>query len=172
MSAMHCWLDQCLVYLRALQVLAVRDGYDAVIFLVVGRHHDCPGRLGRLFDAARFVAFLPVVARMVEYRHLLSASCQAFLNQGADQFRVRVAGQFRRAVPSDIRFNHYFLSFLHILLDAPERFQRFVEHHRRLAAHDGHHVRHGFDGHGVVHQGRTQPFEVEGQRRTSQCACP
>ena len=165
-------LDQRFVYLCAFQVLTVRDGYALVILLVVGGHHDSPRCLGRLFDAARLVALLPIIAGMVEYRHLLGACGEAFPDQGGHQFRVGVAGQFRRAVPSDIRFNHYLLSFFHILPDASEGFQCLVEHCRGFATHDGHHIRYRLHGHSVVHQGRAQPFKVEGQSRTSQCACP
>ena len=67
--------------LGAFQVHATRNGYFLKIFLIVGRHDDTASL--RVFgDPACLVAFLPVIAGVVEYGHFRGAGLQAFFDQG------------------------------------------------------------------------------------------
>ena len=114
--------DQRLVYLGLFQCHAAGNVYFLEVFLVVTRHDDTARFLYGGGDTACLVAFLPVVARMVEYRHLFGSSFETFLYKGLYQSRIRIAGQFRCTVPSDIRLDNDFLSFLDLFADAAKRF--------------------------------------------------
>ena len=75
-------LDQGLMDLGAFQVHATRNGYFLKLFLIVGRHDDTSGLFYGLGDPACLVAFLPVIAGVVEYGHFRGAGLQAFFDQG------------------------------------------------------------------------------------------
>ena len=114
--------DQRLVYLGLFQRYTAGNGYFFKIFLVVTRHDDTARFLYGGSYTACFIAFLPVVARMVEYCHFFGPCFETFLYEGFYQFRIRVTGQFRRTIPSDIGFDNDFLSFLDIFADAAKCF--------------------------------------------------
>ena len=91
-------------------------------FSVVAWHDDTTCFFYGGGDAACLVTFLPVVARVVEYRYLFGSSFETFLYEGLYQFRIGITGQFRCTVPADIGLNNDFLPFFDIFADAAKRF--------------------------------------------------
>ena len=133
-------VENSAVNLRLLEDLGLREADFAIVFFFVAGQNGRAELFGGVFNTARLIALTPRVARIVEDDDFFRAGVFDRLNQGDDEIGIRIAGEFRRLVPADIRLNGNAVALLDETFDTAERGHPLFKHLRGLSAEERDHV--------------------------------
>jgi len=121
-----------------LKLASAGDLHLAVEALILAVDHRGTGLAGRCPDAARGVAFLPLVAGVVEDAHRGGTRLEAHLDEAFHDGGMRVGGALRRDVPADVGLHDDGLALFDKGAHAAELGDGLVEHGHAVAVTDCH----------------------------------
>ena len=133
-------LKQNLMYLGFLKLYSSRNFNLLIIAFRVTRDNFCTCIFCSFLNSRVFITIYPVITCVIKYINLFGTCFKTMFYNPFNQQWIGICCKIRNHIPTNIRFNQYFLSFLHKCPHSSQFLYSKVEHCIRIATHYGDHI--------------------------------